>query len=312
MSDTWFLNRQGKIFGPATRSEVETLLATKNISQTDLIAPSEDGPWRQISTLAEFKSKTEPVSRLLASDAERSGAESMQPASAQDEQVHTSSEGHPSSRLTGEQRNRYIGTLGKKGSFTGMVLGVVIAVFLAGALGWSSAPKLILVFIGGGVGSKLWSVARSRMISEYGDERLAEEYQDYKQQKRLWGFAKVALLVIVVAAFIFDDSAPDALISFLQVASSRAKCTVVSKSAVPAAFIINGEPDAGYNVIAKIRNSGKSGAVSLQSTLNSSEGRWSRDQDLVLEEGESREVKFGFHEPTVNATNVTYSISCTP
>ena len=33
----------------------------------------------------------------------------------------------------------------------------------------------------------------------------------------------------------------------------------------PAAFIINGEPDAGYNVIAKIRNSGKSGAVSLQS-----------------------------------------------
>jgi hypothetical protein len=54
------------------------------------------------------------------------------------------------------------------------------------------------------------------------------------------------------------------------------------------------------------------GKVALTANLSTSEGNFERHQDLQLSEGEVRDLKYQFSEPTLNATNVEMHMECAP
>jgi hypothetical protein len=54
------------------------------------------------------------------------------------------------------------------------------------------------------------------------------------------------------------------------------------------------------------------GKVALTANLSTSEGNFHRSQDLQLSEGEVRDMKYQFTEPTLNATNVEMRMECAP
>ena len=71
-------------------------------------------------------------------------------------------------------------------------------------------------------------------------------------------------------------------------------------------------PDAGYLVTFPIRNTGQDGLISLTVRLSTSEGTFTREQQLSLGANVSRDLSYAFHEPTINVTNVQARVSCTP
>jgi hypothetical protein len=56
--------------------------------------------------------------------------------------------------------------------------------------------------------------------------------------------------------------------------------------------------DWGSEVGFDLRNNGERGVTHIVVVLSSSEGQWSRAQDLELETGKSRHLTYFFHEPT--------------
>lgn len=82
------------------------------------------------------------------------------------------------------------------------------------------------------------------------------------------------------------------------------KGRIVSSRCSPRIGVINGEPDAGINVEMSIKNEGKAGNIKIRATLNSSEGKFSRSQELYFKENEVKELKFLIHEITINADNL--------
>jgi hypothetical protein len=67
---------------------------------------------------------------------------------------------------------------------------------------------------------------------------------------------------------------------------------------------IAGDMDWGSEVSFDVRNNGERGLIHIVVVLSSSEGEWSRSQDLQLEAGEFRHLTYFFHEPTINVTNL--------
>ncbi len=68
----------------------------------------------------------------------------------------------------------------------------------------------------------------------------------------------------------------------------------------PSVGIIKDEPDFGIDVKVTVKNTGKEGEIKVFATLSTSEGEWSREQKLIFNEGESRNLTYFFHEPTIN------------
>src|SRR5690606_24888202 len=95
-------------------------------------------------------------------------------------------------------------------------------------------------------------------------------------------------------------------------ASARAECAFSNLKAVSDVFLVNGEMDAGYTVSVTVKNVGKEGKVALVANLSTSEGDFHRSQELQLPEGDVRDLKYQFTEPTLNATNVQARMECTP
>jgi hypothetical protein len=64
--------------------------------------------------------------------------------------------------------------------------------------------------------------------------------------------------------------------------------------------VINNEPDAGVNLKVTVTNVGEAGYIKVSPELSTSEGEWSRSQNLQFNKGESKSLTYFFHEPTVN------------
>jgi hypothetical protein len=84
----------------------------------------------------------------------------------------------------------------------------------------------------------------------------------------------------------------------------------ISREEHPA--LIAGEMNWGAEVGFDLRNNGKRGVIQIVVVLSSSEGQWSRKQDLVLEAGELRHLAYFFHEPTINVTNLQAMVRVNP
>ena len=80
----------------------------------------------------------------------------------------------------------------------------------------------------------------------------------------------------------------------------------------PNSGIVNGQLDFGYKVSFTIENIGKRGAVTISPKISCSEGEWTRTQTLNLDVGESHNLTYFFHEPTINATNIECSAKILP
>jgi len=75
---------------------------------------------------------------------------------------------------------------------------------------------------------------------------------------------------------------------------------------------IAGDMDWGSEVSFDLRNIGEGGLIHILVVLSSSEGEWSRSQDLQLEPGEFRHLTYFFHEPTINVTNLQALVQVKP
>lgn len=76
--------------------------------------------------------------------------------------------------------------------------------------------------------------------------------------------------------------------------------------------VVNGEPDAGVVVKGTITNVGQQGAIRVKVHLSTSEGEWDREQNVVFHAGEQKELRWLFHEPTINVSNVQSVVSASP
>lgn len=97
----------------------------------------------------------------------------------------------------------------------------------------------------------------------------------------------------------------------LQDSKPTAICKIVGDLQIQdGIFAVNNQPDYGFEVDATIRNDGDDGDVRLTASLNSSEGKWERNQTIRLTKGQVRSLQFIFPEPTNNATNVEGHFTC--
>ena len=93
---------------------------------------------------------------------------------------------------------------------------------------------------------------------------------------------------------------------------SEADTKVSNMKCEPDVGVIRGELDAGVKVSFTIMNQGNRGAVRVTASISTSEGEWSRRQDLTLGANQRRRLEYFFQEPTVNATNIQCNVKSFP
>ena len=101
------------------------------------------------------------------------------------------------------------------------------------------------------------------------------------------------------------------VISFIN-CGSAAKSHIISHSCTPDFVYSNETFDLCYSVVILVENVGASGNISFAVKLSCSEGKFVRNHNMYLNQDEQRELKFRFHEPTINATNIAYEIIARP
>lgn len=85
--------------------------------------------------------------------------------------------------------------------------------------------------------------------------------------------------------------------------SSEARGRIVKTWCNGGVAVIDEKFDAGINVEMTIKNEGKAGFLAVEAMLSSSEGSFTRSQDVYFNEDETRNLKFLVHEVTINADN---------
>ena len=93
---------------------------------------------------------------------------------------------------------------------------------------------------------------------------------------------------------------------------SRAKPHMSDFQCEPDAGVYNQQFDAGWAAVFHLTNNGSPGEVYIRAELSTSEGEWYREQTIQFDEGESRSLRFFFHEPTINASNITCIVKTIP
>jgi len=121
--------------------------------------------------------------------------------------------------------------------------------------------------------------------------------------------------VKILRGFVQKALLPGLLLFILisHVACSEAK-GVVSNVRIEHDAVLDsqGQPDYAVAVSFTVENVGKDGVLMVSPTLSSSEGEWSRTQNLQFEAGESRDLKYLFSEPTLSAGNLEARVSVFP
>jgi len=98
----------------------------------------------------------------------------------------------------------------------------------------------------------------------------------------------------------------------LQVAVSEAKASVTNLSDKFDSRIVDNQLDHGLVVSFTLTNTGKAGLIRVQPWLTCSDGEWSREQNLTFQAGESMNLTYFFHEPTINSSNIQYGVRANP
>lgn len=75
---------------------------------------------------------------------------------------------------------------------------------------------------------------------------------------------------------------------------------------------VNSNLDAGLSVTFTVTNVGKAGVIEIEPRCSTSEGEWKRTQVLDFAPGESKNLSYFFHEPTVDSSNNYCGVGITP
>jgi hypothetical protein len=118
---------------------------------------------------------------------------------------------------------------------------------------------------------------------------------------RYIGYAIVGLVAIVIMLGLRGSSI-----------TSHASAQLSSIRASGDAELVNGEMDYGVLVTFTVTNTGEEGAITVTPSVSCSEGTWTRKQEVLFAPGQSMELKYFFHEPTINATNIQSLVKCQP
>jgi hypothetical protein len=76
--------------------------------------------------------------------------------------------------------------------------------------------------------------------------------------------------------------------------------------------LVKGELDAGVRISVTVKNVGQAGFINIKPELSTSEGEWTRSQDLHFDAGESMTLTYFFDEPTIMATGIQCRIGVYP
>lgn len=74
----------------------------------------------------------------------------------------------------------------------------------------------------------------------------------------------------------------------------------------------NDKLDYAYKVLFTLTNRGAAGKLTVSPWLSCSEGRWTRSQELELANGETVNLEFSFHEPSISASNFQFGVKLEP
>lgn len=312
MDTNWYIRKNNQVYGPSSKSEIEALLRTNSILRTDETSQSPAGPWKRISDHEDFEVQAVPISLLVNPGAGNSKSD----------QVHAeeiSANPPRQGTLSRDQRERYISVVSGNGqALVGLIVFVVCIVLLAYFIGGPEKAKsvhVILAIAAGIAAAVAWKRIRRGMFDRRGpeaDETLSEVYLTSKARNQVFN---VLFWIIIAAVFIgiqIDKRTGGTIKGYLSALDNQPGCSILSKSADPDSFLVENEADYGYTVSARIQNLGDAGNLTISAVLSSSEGEWTRTQTISLAAKDTRDLKFGFHEPTINSTNVVYSVSCKP
>lgn len=109
-----------------------------------------------------------------------------------------------------------------------------------------------------------------------------------------------------------DEASSQAVAKALAAAASKAKPELIDHKINVDAWVVNGEFDYGAKVDLNLKNNGERGDIQIMVTLSSSEGEWTRTQNLMFDADETKQLSYVFTEPTVNASNIEYRIVTLP
>jgi len=224
--------------------------------------------------------------------------------------------------LSDDVRQKYISELGepKESSLEAVVfvvsfiVSMIIIDTLFGAGGWSLLIT-IFIFVAAKYFLNKLKEENKLKLQNHSDDMLELLYNKMERKRHFHNIAMIVVIIgIVVLSFIAVSSENSNIVKSLWTyTTSDAKCSVVSKTAIDDSFIISGEPDYGISVYTVIENSGKDGNVDVHVHLSSSEGEaLVQRQTVFLKAWETRSLHYQFVEPTVNAKNIEYSVSCLP
>ncbi len=231
--------------------------------------------------------------------------------------------------LSADVRKKYIAELKKhKDSWieTGATILFFIAVYIAMLIAGEDLKGIVwlwvfagpVVIVGGISGVVESAVGTESKLSRHSDKMLELLYNEMKNKQAFKKLtSKVITTIVIVGAgiilFMSLTSEKDNIVKTIwNNFFTDAKCKIISGKAIDDSFYLSGQPDFGYTVIATVMNKGEKGDVYLNIKLKSSEGELLRKQTISMNAKETRVLKYQFPEPTVNATNVSYVISCSP
>ncbi len=114
--------------------------------------------------------------------------------------------------------------------------------------------------------------------------------------------------VVLVGWLILSGKFSDIIASFT--ANVVGACELQTLELKPDAFLINGEMDFGYTAIVVIKQEGRAGNATLEVTLSSPEGDFTKQRTVHLVDGQQQTISIKFPEPTINSDNATAEARC--
>lgn len=154
-----------------------------------------------------------------------------------------------------------------------------------------------------------WQLKR-KLRDRTSDALLEEKYlAQIRAERRGRLIGRIAMVVLAIYV-LGRPSVREKVSQIVTSLTNDAVCQITKVNLDSKVYVINDEPDAGYEVKVLLYNEGGKGAMKVAALLSTSEGEFETERQVVLEAGESRVIIFDFPQPTINARDITAKGYC--
>ncbi len=326
----WWYSKEGEKIGPETVEELLKLINSDALQRNTLVWTDGMDEWLEAQHVKEFESlfkgppplpsdsqsKENNYDRDVHANEDKPFAfQPIRKINEEDDDVKKMMQ-----KLAADVRKQYIATLFKVNTITGRTIGIVVGLILIFIFLVNTEFRtwfmIILPFIGYGIADDITNKIREKKYKDKSDQLIYALYDEHiKKQNTQTIISSITgsiVVIFIIGVLIFSKPAREKAINIYNNITSSTNCVLLENSAHKDTFYIKSKSDYGYTVKAKIKNDGDEGEISLLVKLITSEGNFTRKQKIQLKKNESRNLAYQFPEPTVNATNVRYELSCGP